>query len=83
MSALEVHYIVRPDGVELVGDRTARAHRLLVIDEHGDATVYPVLPGGLVVAIHVQMSRAEVRLLARAARRAAVRRFWARLLGRR
>lgn len=83
MTALEVRYIVHGAGVELVGDRTARPHRLLVIDDDGEATVYPVLPGGLIVAIHVQMSRAEVRLLARASRRAAVRRFWARLLGRR
>jgi len=69
-----VRYIVHADRVELVADVTARRHRVLVFDDLGDATIFT--SGGTVATT---ISRAEIRLLARAARRAAVRRFWARL----
>lgn len=66
-------YIVLKDRIEIVSEVTARRHRVLVFDNLGDATIFT--NGGTAVT---KISRAEIRLLARRARRAAWRRFWGR-----
>ena len=72
-----IRYVVGRDWAERVQDTTALPHRVLTIDEHGDVEVRKRSPFGDETP-HLQISAAELRLLAREARRAAARRFWAR-----
>ena len=72
-----IRYVVGRDWAERVHDTTALPHRVLTIDEHGDVEVRKRSPFGDETP-HLQISAAELRLLAREARRAAARRFWAR-----
>lgn len=75
-------YMVGRNWAETVSDATALPHRLLTIDQHGDVDVRLHRPTGEEKTL-LQISAAELRLLAREARRAARARFWARLTGRR
>lgn len=81
MTRQESRYIVHADRVEEVGDRTARRHRILVIDEHGDIGV--LYATGAFESRAFSISAAELSYMARQARRAARRRLWARILRRR
>ena len=76
-----IHYTVGSDYAEEVPETTALPHRSVWFDEHGDATV-AMHRGGRIEAVVMQISAAELRLLARAARRDARRRFWAQLRSR-
>lgn len=82
MSEHATRYIVGHGIADTVSDRTALPHRVLRFDDYGDAHVYLQRSNGETKTL-LQMSRAELALLARAARRAAARRFFARLIGRR
>ena len=73
-----IRYVVGRDWAERVQDTTALPHRVLRIDERGDVDVRVKRPGWDESGPHLQISAAELRLLAREARRAAARRFWAR-----
>lgn len=73
-----VRYVVTARGAELVSDRTAQRHRLLIVDDEGNATIR-VSDGGRILAT---MSGAEVRLVAREYHRAMRRRALERLLRR-
>ena len=75
-----IRYIVGHGWAERVGDTTALPHRTLHIDHRGDVTVRVDRRNGVGESKPIlQMSAAELALLAREARRAARRRFWARL----
>ncbi len=74
-----IRYIVGHGWAERVGDTTALPHRTLRIDERGDVTVRVDRRNGVGESKPLlQISRAELALLAHEARRAAARRFWAR-----
>jgi len=77
-----IRYMVGRGWAERVSDTTALPHRVLTIDEHGDVDVRLHRPTGEEKPL-LQVSAAELRLLAREARRAARARFWTRLAGRR
>jgi len=79
-----IRYAVGRGWAERVNDTTALPHRILEFDEYGDATVHLRIPSRpeLNRVIHL-ISAAELALLAREHRRAARRRFWARIIGRR
>lgn len=79
MTEHSTRYMVGRNWAEAVSDTTALPHRVLTIDEHGDATVRLQRPRWEAAPVILQISRAELALLAREARRAARRRFWARL----
>lgn len=72
-----IRYMVGRGWAERVQDTTALPHRILTIGEYGDVDVRLHRPTGEEKTI-LQISGAELRLLAREARRAAARRFWAR-----
>lgn len=72
-----IRYVVGRDWAERVQDMTALPHRVLTIDEHGDVEVRKRSPFGDETP-HLQISAAELRLIAREARREKARRLWAR-----
>ena len=68
---LQSRYIVHADRVEEVSDRTSRRHRVLTVDNDGDALI--TNDAGTVIAA---LSRAELAHLFRQAFRASItRRF--------
>lgn len=71
-------YIVTASRAEVVSDRTAQRHRLLVVDDAGDVTIR-LSAGGRIIA---SMSAAELRLVVRERRRELWRRWLDRLLRR-
>ena len=73
-----IRYMVGRDWAERVQNTTALPHRVLTIDAHGDVEVRLHRPTGEEKTL-LQISAAELRLLAREARREKARRFWARL----
>lgn len=73
-----IRYVVGHGWAERVGDTTALPHRVLTIDEHGDVEVRKRSPFGDETP-HLQISAAELQLLAREARRERARLLWARL----
>jgi len=77
----ETRYMVGHGWADSVSDRTALPHRVLRIDAFGDVTVCRHYPHGEESMPILQMSGAELRYLAREARRAARRRLWAKLFG--
>jgi hypothetical protein len=79
---VEVRYIVGHGWAERVQNVTALPHRILLIDSAGDVAVVKHWAGED-RGVLLQMSAAELRLLAREHRREMRRRFWARVLGRR
>lgn len=73
-----IRYMVGRGWAERVQDTTALPHRVLTIDAYGDVDVRLQRPAGEGKTL-LQMSAAELRLLAREHRREMRRRFWARL----
>lgn len=72
-------YVVTPDRVTELDGRVAHRHRRLDIYSDGSIIITAVGVGQVRLA---SMSDQEVRFIARKARAARQRRFWARLLGR-
>lgn len=74
-----IRYIVGHGWAERVGDTTALPHRTLRIGAAGDMTVRVDRRNGEGESKPIlQISAAELQLLAREARREKARRFWAR-----
>lgn len=84
MNSHEVRYMVGRNWAEKVSETTALPHRVMTTSHDGEVTVTaarPSNPGAGGQIIHI-VSAAELTLLAREAKRAARRRFWARITGR-
>lgn len=79
---MEIRYMVGHGWAERVQDTTALPHRILLIDSAGDVAVVKHWSGDEGTPLLLQMSAAELQLLAREHRREMRRRRWAKILGR-